>query len=357
MFEKQRVTIKQVARLAGVSTQTVSRVLNKRPDVAAETRRRVEQTIERLGYHPSALARSLIRQRSYTLGIVTAGLKFIGPSRTLNGIAQQAEAMDYTLLVKELPGFESGSVQPILRSLLSRQVDGILWAVPEVGANRDWLRERLPELQVPLLFLTMSPLANASIVSVDNYRGGCLAVQHLLEQGYRRIAHLAGPLDWWEARQRKAAWQDTLANSGIRVEDRHWAEGNWSSASAEPAIKKLFDQFPELDAVFAANDQMALTVLQEAHRRGRRIPQELGVIGFDGLPEAAYFWPPLSTIDPDLHRLGCTAVEQLVAMIEARRSGSSPLEPKTVLLQPRLIVRTSTRRSLTQAGPPSASPP
>ena len=357
MLEKQRVTIKQVARQAGVSTQTVSRVLNDRPDVAANTRQRVEQTIERLGYHPSAIARSLIRQRSYTLGIVTAGLKFIGPSRTLNGIAQQAEAMDYTLLVKELPGFDATSVQPILRSLLSRQVDGILWAVPEIGHNRDWIHDRLPELQVPLLFLTMNPQAHTPVVSVDNYRGGCLAVQHLLDQGYRRIAHLAGPLDWWEARQRKAAWQDTLAKTGLTVTERDWVEGNWSSTSAEPAIEKLMEQYPDLDAVFAANDQMALTVLQAAHRRGRKIPGEIGVIGFDGLPESAYFWPPLSTIDPDLHRLGCTAVEELVARIEAQRQGTSALEPKTILLQPRLIVRASSQRLTSLSDASSTSPP
>ncbi len=338
-----RLTIKQVASAAGVSTQTVSRVINARPDVSIETRKRVQSIIEEFGYQPSALARSLIRQRSFTLGVVTAGLKYIGPSRTLNGIAQQAEAMEYTLLVKELPGFETGDVQPILRSLLSRQVDGVLWAIPEIGNNRDWLRERLPELHVPLLFLTMNPQPGVPVVSVDNYLGGCLAVQHLLDQGYRRIGHLAGPLAWWEARQRKAAWQDTLCNAGVEVRERHFSDGNWSSSSGELAFDKLIDQYPAMDAVFAANDQMALSVLQCLHRKDRRIPHDFGVVGFDGLPEAAYFWPSLTTIDPDLHRLGCTAVEELVAMIEARWKANAAYEPRTILLQPRLIVRESSK--------------
>jgi DNA-binding LacI/PurR family transcriptional regulator len=357
MIDIQRVTIKQVAREAGVSTQTVSRVLNERPDVADETRRKVEETIERLGYHPSALARSLIRQRSFTLGVVTAGLKHIGPSRTLNGIAQQAEAMGYTLLLKELPGFETVDARPILRALLSRQVDGILWAVPEIGANRDWLADSLPEPRIPLLFLTMSPRPGVPVVSVDNYQGGCLAVQHLLDQGYRRIGHLAGPQEWWEARQRKTAWQATLAAAGAAPEERNWVEGNWSSASGERAIERLLEQAPELDAVFVANDQMALSVLQSAHRRGKRIPQDLGVVGFDGLPESAYFWPSLTTIDPGLHGLGCTAVQELVAIIEAGRLGQANYEPQTILLQPTLVIRDSSKRSPTADPHISASFP
>ncbi len=341
MREQQRVTIKQVAKEAGVSTQTISRVLNNRPDVAPETRQRINETIERLGYHPSALARSLIQQRSYTIGVVTAGLKYIGPSRTLNGIAQQAEAMGYTLLIKELPGFETHDLQPILRSLLSRQVDGILWAVPEIGHNRDWLQERLPELPAPLLFLTMNLQSSVSVVSIDNYSGGRMAVQHLLDQGYRQISHLAGPLDWWEARQRKAGWQDSLSAASLAVTDQHWIEGNWSSASAERAFIRLMDQYPEMDAVFAANDQMALTVLQLAHCKGLRVPQDLGVVGFDGLPETPFYWPPLTTIDQDQHRLGGAAVQQLVKIIEMRWQGFHEGRLENIIIQPTIVIRES----------------
>jgi LacI family transcriptional regulator len=210
MVRVKRITIKQVAQEAQVSTQTVSRVINDRPDVAPETRQRVKQVIERLGYQPSALARSLIHQRSYTLGVVTAGLKFIGPSRTLNGITFQTEEMGYTLLLKELPGFDTNEIEPILNSLIARQVDGIIWAVPEVGENRDWVQERLPELPVPILFLTMEQKTGLSIVSIDNYQGGRMATEHLLQNGYHRIGHISGPIDWWESRQRKAGWEDVL---------------------------------------------------------------------------------------------------------------------------------------------------
>src|SRR5512135_1363206 len=131
-----RATIKEVASEAGVSTQNVSRVINGRPDVSPETRERVQDVIERMRYQPSALARSLIQQRSYTLGIVTAGLRHTGPSRTLNGIAQAAEQAGYGLLLKELPSYGADDVTPIFDALLSRHVDGIIWAVPEVGENR-----------------------------------------------------------------------------------------------------------------------------------------------------------------------------------------------------------------------------
>src|SRR5512146_566490 len=138
MHINKRPTIKEVAKVAGVSTQTVSRVINERPDVAPETRERILTTISELGYQPSALARSLIQQRSYTLGVVTAGLRHIGPSRTLSGITAEAAAAGYALLLEELPRYDDEDPAPIFQALLSRHVDGIIWAVPEVGANRRW---------------------------------------------------------------------------------------------------------------------------------------------------------------------------------------------------------------------------
>jgi DNA-binding LacI/PurR family transcriptional regulator len=344
MSIKKRVTIKQVAQEAGVSTQTVSRVINDRPDVAPETRRRVLEVIKHLGYQPSAVARSLIRRRSYALGVVTAGLKYIGPSRTLSGIAEQAEAMGYSLLLKDLPQFDMDEVEPILNALLARQVDGVIWAVAEVGDNRDWLQDRLPSLPVPIIFLTMHHQAGLSVVAVDNHMGGRLATEHLLEQGYRHIGHVAGPLDWWEARQRKAGWLDALADAGVLVSGQHWTEGNWSSKSGERAIHQLLDQYPEMDAVFVANDQMALGVAHVACRRGLKIPEDLAFVGFDGIPEAAFFWPPLTTVWQDQHHLGRLAVEHLIRLVEASREPGGVYEPEAIWLEPRLVVRESSLR-------------
>ncbi len=201
--------------MAGVSTQTVSRVINERPDVSRETRKHVQDVIEKLGYRPSALARSLIRRRSHTLGVVTAGLNYIGPSRTLNGITAAAEEAGYALLLKELPRFDANDNEPIFQALVSRHVDGIIWAVQEVGENWSWMNKLALDYGIPIVHLTMEPRENISVVSINNYLGGCMAMSHLLDQGYRHIGHISGPLDWWEARQRMKAWKDALEKRAL----------------------------------------------------------------------------------------------------------------------------------------------
>jgi LacI family transcriptional regulator len=339
-----RPTIKQVASAAGVSTQTVSRVINARPDVSLETRKRVQSVIDQFDYQPSALARSLIHQRSYTLGVVTAGLRHIGPSRVLNGIASAAEALGYSVLLKELSQYDLDDVYPIFQTLLSRHVDGVIWAVPQIGANRSFVDRLTLAADIPVVFLTMNPRENLKVVSVDNYAGGRLAVAHLLEQGYRRIGHVAGPLDWWEARQRMAAWQDTLREAGLEAGDDNYTEGTWSSSSGAEAIERLLLKYPAMDSVFVANDQMALSVIQAACRKGMLIPRDLGVVGFDNISDSAYYWPPLTTIDQDQLALGRIAVEEAIRMIGVQWAGAPASFPTPVILAPTLIVRQSSLR-------------
>jgi LacI family transcriptional regulator len=354
MITNKRATIKDVARIAGISTQTVSRVINDRPDVSPETRERIQNVIEELGYQPSALARSLISQRSFTLGVVTAGLKFNGPSRTLNGITSMAEELNYALLLEELPRFDTEEIEPLLQNLLARHVDGIVWAVPEVGDNRRWVDEILNDVRVPVVFLTMQPRPGITTVSVDNYGGAAMATQHLLNQGCQQIGHISGPLDWWEARQRKEAWQETLKKAGRQVADSHCQEGNWSSSSGETAFIQLLESYPDMDAVFVGNDQMALSVLQVANRLGRHVPGDLAVTGFDNMAESAFFWPPLSTINHNLQELGCRAVQETVRQIEAVWSNEIP-EPKNILLSPELIIRESSQVQSTEERPINSS--
>jgi LacI family transcriptional regulator len=341
----QRVTIKHVAQKAEVSTQTVSRVINSRPDVAPETRQRVLEIIQQMGYQPSELARSLIQRRSNTLGVVTAGLKYTGPSRTLNGITTKAEELGFALLLKELPRFDTSEIQSLIQFLLARHIDGILWAVPEIGGNRNWLEKDLAWIPVPIVFLTMQARTGIPVVTVDNHLGGVLATQHLLNQGRRHIGHISGPLDWWEARQRKQAWQDTLKKAGLPVAKNACMEGNWSPSSGEAAFQKLLESYPKMDAVFVANDQMALSVMQIACRRGFRIPQDVAVVGFDNIAESAYFWPPLTTVYQNQHELGCRAVQELVGRIEAVNGKTETTEPQAILLSPELVIRESSVNS------------
>ncbi len=339
---RKRVTIKDVALAAGVSTQTVSRVMNKFSYVSEKTRQRVEAVVEQLAYNPSALARSLSQQRSFMLGIVTFGLKYIGPSRTINGIADKADELGYMLLMKEIDKFSTTSIDEVIDSLLARQVDGILWVAPEIGDNHSWVEEQKSKITVPILFLAMKPRDSISSVSTDNFQGAVMAVQHLLNCGRKRIGHISGPVSWWEADERKRGWQETLNSVGFDTSEYRCAEGNWSSASGEQAFGQLMQKFPDLDAVFVANDQMSLGVLREAIRRGIRVPEQLAVIGFDNIPESAYFYPSLTTIYQDLQLLGEQAVQIIVEMIQARQENRSVMA-RSRFIQPSLVVRESSR--------------
>jgi LacI family transcriptional regulator len=177
-------------------------------------------------------------------------------------------------------------------------------------------------------------------VSVDNRAGARQAVQHLIDQGRRRIGLITGPLAWWEARERFAGWQDAVRAAGLDANSSLVAEGDWSASSGAQAMRILLEREPDIDAVFVCSDQMAIGALGAVHQIGRRMPQDLAVVGFDNIPEAAFFWPPLTTVYQHLIDVGCIAVQNLHQWIEAKRKGeAAPLE--NVLLTPELIVRES----------------
>ena len=334
---RKRVTIKDVAQAAGVSTQTVSRVMNKFSYVSDETRQRVDAVVEQLGYRPSTLARSLSQQRSYTLGVVTFGLKYIGPSRTLNGIADKADELGYMLLMKELDNFDANRIDDVIDSLLARQVDGILWAAPEIGDNHAWVDDRIDNIPVPVLFLATQPRDGVSAVLIDNFHGAVSATQHLIDCGRKKIGHISGPLDWWEAQERKRGWYETLKSAGFEASEQRCAEGNWSSSSGEQAFIQLFESFPDMDAVFVANDQMALSVLREACRRGIKVPEQLAVIGFDNIPLSAFCVPALTTVDQPKEQMGRGAVTMCLQALAG--------EPvRNIVLSGRLVLRDSARQ-------------
>ncbi len=338
-FEK-RVTIKQVAKEAGVSPQTVSRVVNNHPDVSSETRVRVQQIIKRLAYQPSSIARTLLRGHSKTLGVVGSGLELYGPSQALVGIERQAGQMGYALYLTLMQEPTRSSAEP-LRNLLSHQVDGIIWAVPELDDNRSWIPHELARLSVPIVFLSMHPDPALSIVAIDNRTGGRLATEHLVGQGYRRIGLIAGPCESWEANQRCLGWEDALRQAGIPVEKDLKAPGDWSPLSGEQGMRRLLEQCPDLEAVFIGNDQMSVGALQAACQIGRRVPEDLALVGFDDIPEAAYLQPPLTTVRQDMVEVGSVAVRELCRVIEADEHGQALIRPKNILIQPQLIVRAS----------------
>ena len=322
--------------MCGVSTQTVSRVINNRPDVSPETRAAVEAAIASVGFQPSAVARSLVQRRSQTIGVVVAGLKYFGVAQTLNGITEESEASGYALLLKELASYDDAEIVRVVEFLLSHRVEGIIFVAPEMGTNIATVGSKLPPSYPPIVFLKSEPSPTFSSIMIDNYGGARLATEHLLSLGRRRIGHLAGPLAWREARARHDGWRDALRDAG--VEAGPVVPGNWSSASGEGGFEQMLELEPDMDAVFSGNDQMALGIFHAAHRRGIAIPDDLAVVGFDGLVEAAQFTPSLTTISQPLGELGQLAVRELLGLVD-EEPGHGVV--RSLTLSTELIIRES----------------
>jgi DNA-binding LacI/PurR family transcriptional regulator len=339
----QKVTIKDVAQAARVSTQTVSRVINSRPDVSPTTRARVQQVIKELEYSPNVIARSLSRGRTNTFGVVGFGLSYFGPSSVLLGIEQKTNELGFSLLLSLLDDFDAAQIDGILRNLLSRQVDGIIWAVPGNDRLVGELSGRFCEISVPVVYLNKLKNQDEIIVAMDNRLGGRLATEHLFEQGYRQIGIITGPTDWWEAQEREMGWREIMGEAGINNLDELIVNGDWTAASGDVGLHSLLAKSPDMEAVFASNDQMALGALQAARRLGVNVPQDLGIVGFDDIPEAAYFYPSLTTIRQNAIALGALAVDQMCNYIKAREKNDD-FEPDVKWIEPRLIVRGSSIR-------------
>jgi LacI family transcriptional regulator len=334
------VTIKDVAKAAGVSSMTVSRVLNDRPDVSPTTRKRVQKVIEELGYAPSEIARSLSQGRSSTIGVVSSGLEFYGPSRILVGIEKQSNELGFSLMVRLLNNPIKSRGERALSELIANQVAGIIWAVAEIGDQREWLYQHRDKEATPIVFLSLNPRPNTTLVAVDNRLGGRLATGHLLEQGYQKIGIITGPLEWWEARERELGWQEVLQQAGRENLEHLKEHGDWTAASGFNAMVKLLDRVPDLEAVFVSNDSMALGALRAVARCGRSVPHDLAVVGFDDIPESAYFSPPLTTVRQGLLRVGSEAVCLLNQILQARRK-EEPFAAQVTITEPQLIVRQS----------------
>lgn len=347
MTSRRRVTIRDVADAAGVSTQTVSRVINNRPDVAPETFARVQRVIAETGYAPNLFARGLIQGRSHSLGVTAYGLEYFGPSRILTGIERQAAEMGYAITLHLIHEPQAFDVEPLLSSLFARQVDGVIWAVPEVGDNRAWSSAAGLDLPVPVILVGgsagNSPLG---FIGIDNRAIGRVATEHLIAGGARRIGIVTGPTGWWEARQRQEGWRESLRAHGLPADESQVATGDWGATSGEEALYRLLAAEPALDAVFASNDQMALGVLHAAHRLGRLVPDDLAVVGVDNIAEGSHVWPALTTVDQPLRDAGARAVREIEDVIghgrAPRHAHEGPAALRT-MLQPQLVIRDSSR--------------
>lgn len=339
------VTLEDVARHAGVSAKTVSRVVNNQSEISEGTRARVQAAIAELGYRPNILARSLANRRSNTIAVIASNIDYFGPSRAIVGIEQQADEFGYTLLLSLLSHPEEANVKQILDEVVARRVDGIIYAVPEIGDNRRWVTPKQLGQLPPIVFLSMAVQSDLPIVAVDNRAGAKSVVQHLIEQGRRQVGIITGPLTWWEARERLEGWKAALAEADLPADNALMVEGDWSSVSGERGMEALLARLPALDALFACNDQMALGALSTLHRAGVQVPHAIALVGFDDIPEATSFFPPLTTVHQPMIEVGRTAVQTLYARIKVGNQWQPEQTPLLMCLAPTLVLRASSTLS------------
>ena len=319
-----------VARLAGVSHQTVSRVINDLPNVRPATRARVEQAIAQLRYSPSPAARALVTRRTRTIGLVTPGALDFGPTSIAMHFNFAARAARYN--VDSVSGLDTdpAAVRAVIEGLLRQRVDAIVLVVVDVGVLEI---VRGLDLSVPVVAAASTPRRSPLIVSIDQYRGARSAVRHLAELGHTRILHIAGPVRAADAVERERGWRDELAEH--RLEAVAPTIGDWSAASGHRIAQSL--EIEAGTAVFVANDHMAIGVLSGLRERGLRVPEDVSVVGFDDVPEAGYLYPALTTVRQDFDTLGELIMQKVLIAVEEPDSVTEDTPIPT-----HLIVRQST---------------
>lgn len=326
-----RVSMADVARLAGVSSQTVSRVSNGSPSVVPRTRERVLAAMRELGYRPNSAARALKRGEFRTLGVIVFTLSTTGTVRTLEAIATSAAHEGYAITLIPVAVPTQDEVLGAFTRLGELAVDAVI-VIMEVHLLDAAAVQLAPGLQV--IVADSDADDRYSVVDTDQAGGARTAVLHLLELGHRTVRHLAGPEQSFAAVRRARAWRETLLERGCPV--REPLHGDWSAESGYRLGLELAAD-PECTAVFAANDQMALGLLRALHESGRAVPGQVSVVGFDDIPEAGAFLPPLTTIRQDFHEVGHRLVAGALGLLRGQGGGRG-----TTLVPTELVVRAST---------------
>ena len=319
-----------VAAAAGVSHQTVSRVLNGSELVKDETRERVLAAIAELGYRRNNAARLLVTNRSGRIGMISGNLVLHGPSMIAVSVQDAGHKAGYDVSLVAVEDFSVQSLREAVGRLRDEAVEAIVVAV----AHREALEQvRSLDAAVPVVVVQGVSTGQPMAVGIDQEAGARMAVDHLLDLGHRHVAHLTGPLEWVEAGQRRAGWRH--AHEQRHVLPGPELNGDWTPRSGYEAGLRIAED-PDVTAVFAANDGMAMGLVYALHEKGRDVPGEISVVGFDNVPEAPYLWPAMTTVDQEFSLLGRRAVELTL------RALAGEADPATELIRPELVVRDST---------------
>lgn len=332
-MKRQRYTLNDVAQYAGVSYQTVSRVVNGHPNVSPATRSRIQSIIQELGYNPNKVAQSLVGNQSNTLAILTFAMNHFGPTQMMLNIERAAKDLGYDLIFSNLaePSYEQ--LFKALTSLSGRQVDGILAISPVVGISYQEMMKFCGH--TPLVQIDPQMGLEVPSVIVDQKYGSQLVTEHLISLGHQRIAEISGPLNWFGAIARHEQWLATLEKAGLTP--MMSIEGDWSAQSGYEAAHRLLKADPGFTALVVGNDQMALGALYALNEYNLRVPEDISVVGFDDIPEATFFRPPLTTVKQDFNQLGEIGVKYLLELIH---TPDTPIKQHVIL--PKLVVREST---------------
>lgn len=325
---RARPNMRDVAALAGVSHMTVSRVINDHPSLREETRERVREAMRTLDYRPNSDARALASRRADRIGVLIDSALEVGPNSTARAVEMAAQRAGYRVTSVMVSDPATSSAHGALQHLVTQGVDALCVIAPR-SSSLALVREL--HTGVPTLVVTADADETFYTVAVDQAEGAALAVRHLAALGHRRIAHLAGPSDWLDAIARSESWAAELRALGLPPAQR-WI-GDWT---ADSGYRVGMDAEIDCTAVFAANDQMALGLTHALVERGLDVPGDVSIVGFDDLPEARHYRPPLTTVRQDFAALGERALEKLVAELR----GEEPARQS--LIAPTLIVRAST---------------
>lgn len=323
-------TILDVARLAGVSYQTVSRVLNDMPNVADKTREKVEKAIEELQYTPSVAARALVTRRSRTIGVINTGATDFGPASIANGFSVAADAANYAVTLASVADASAEAVRAAFALLMRQNVEAIVLIAVRTSAY-----EAIAGVDLAVPLVSIDPVGHSGFhsLSLDQYHGARRAVGHLVALGHREILHVSGPPDSLDATERARGWRDELAAHGLTARDV--VCGAWTPQSGFEAGKIVVPLIRDVTAVFVANDQMALGLLHAFEDAGISVPEDISLVGFDDIPEAAHYTPPLTTMRQDFDALGRQLMDDLVGILAG---GPASERERTI---PALVARSS----------------
>ncbi len=333
-MKPKSATLDDVARQAGVSYQTVSRVLNQAPHVSLKTRHKVELAMVELNYVPNRVAQQLAGKHSLTLGLATTDLSLHAPSQIAAAVKRKARELGYNVVIAMADDHGEHACQQAINELLAQRVDGILVNVPLKPKRSQKITEQCAD--TPVLFLDVDPQSAAFSVLFDPKIGAIQGANHLITLGHQQIVLICGPKEAISAQLRHQGWLQALNNASLTPQAVYY--GEWSALSGYQATQKLIASNAPFSAILVANDQMALGALRALHEINVDIPREVSVIGYDDTADSAYFQPPLTTIRQNFRLLGEECVSRLIVRLH------HTIEPPShsLSLATELIIRQTT---------------